>query len=177
MHLFNIRVVKNPGFTLGNDILNWEDPCFYQCKIRMDVSSKWTYSAYSVIFVQTLSIFSICSSLDEVSLCCADPHTLYRSCSRSCLSCACSWKERKTLYVPTCQRYWHLNFPICWVSWENLSISGRLHAILLISYYAFMPAMIQQPRIPSYGMMQASDVVIRAKEVWAMIFICYFGVC
>ncbi|KAJ1297170.1 hypothetical protein BS78_01G357200 [Paspalum vaginatum] len=26
-------------------------------------------------------------------------------------------------------------------------------------------AMIQQPRIPSYGMMQASDVVIRAKEV------------
>ena len=28
-----------------------------------------------------------------------------------------------------------------------------------------MSAMIQQPRIPSYGMMQASDVVIRAKEV------------
>nr|CAB3495968.1 unnamed protein product [Digitaria exilis] len=26
-------------------------------------------------------------------------------------------------------------------------------------------AMIQQPRIPSYGMMQASDVVIRAKEI------------
>uniref|UniRef100_A0A453I442 ATP-dependent Clp protease proteolytic subunit n=1 Tax=Aegilops tauschii subsp. strangulata TaxID=200361 RepID=A0A453I442_AEGTS len=29
----------------------------------------------------------------------------------------------------------------------------------------FMSALIQQPRIPSYGMMQASDVVIRAKEV------------
>ena len=33
----------------------------------------------------------------------------------------------------------------------------------------FMSALIQQPRIPSYGMMQASDVVIRAKEVGAVI--------
>jgi len=32
-----------------------------------------------------------------------------------------------------------------------------------------MSAMIQQPRIPSYGMMQASDVVIRAKEVRALV--------
>jgi hypothetical protein len=30
---------------------------------------------------------------------------------------------------------------------------------------SFISAMIQQPRIPSYGMMEASDVVIRAKEV------------
>jgi len=39
--------------------------------------------------------------------------------------------------------------------------------------YACISAMIQQPRIPSYGMMQASDVVIRAKEVWAVIVVSY----
>jgi hypothetical protein len=40
-----------------------------------------------------------------------------------------------------------------------------------------MSAMIQQPRIPSYGMMQASDVVIRAKEVRAMVsfFSCLYS--
>ena len=32
-----------------------------------------------------------------------------------------------------------------------------------------MTALTQQPGIPSYGMMQASDLVIRAKEVGAMI--------
>uniref|UniRef100_A0A453I476 ATP-dependent Clp protease proteolytic subunit n=1 Tax=Aegilops tauschii subsp. strangulata TaxID=200361 RepID=A0A453I476_AEGTS len=47
------------------------------------------------------------------------------------------------------------------------------HACLVLSagkkgkryMFPHAKALIQQPRIPSYGMMQASDVVIRAKEV------------
>lgn len=38
----------------------------------------------------------------------------------------------------------------------------------------FMSAMIQQPRVPSSGQMPASDVIIRAKEVWFPNFLWLF---
>lgn len=55
-----------------------------------------------------------------------------------------------------------LYLSVCW------EILASAHHFLLIMDHTCMSAMIQQPRIPSYGMMQASDVVIRAKEVRAM---------
>jgi hypothetical protein len=55
----------------------------------------------------------------------------------------------------------HANFQACLFCWKILTFA---HHFLLILDHT-MAAMIQQPRIPSYGMMQASDFVICAKEL------------
>ena len=64
----------NPWFALGNDIWTGHIPVFINARLGWGVSSKWAYNIYSFNFVQTLSIFFIYSSPDEVTF-----FLLYRS--------------------------------------------------------------------------------------------------
>jgi hypothetical protein len=60
----------------------------------------------------------------------------------------------------------HANFQACLFYWKILTFT---HHFLLILDHTMSSTMIQQPHIPSYGMMQAYDFVIRATEVRGMV--------
>lgn len=71
------------------------------------------------------------------------------------MSITFSRNQGQTVYDAACQRYTIAIFALLIVVIRNF-----FHCSFI-----FISAMIQQPRVPSSGLMPASDVLIRAKEV------------